>query len=434
MKRGLVLLLALFSINLALASPVLILQNENSTFQPGETILGEIVLTTGTFEKPITVNDVQFFKGRRQIFMDFDLSFYNETYFFYASPNLEGNITIKINNVLYKSPELASINIEKNIVLEKDYLGENKTQTKILSLKPGLFYTSEKPKLVLKNLGTEHLNFTIDSEEISLSSGDFKAIEFIPNQSFSYITVETYKEFKIPIVYFKLIDENHTIQEEVSLKTDPRYLHVNLIKNQRKDATLKLVNFAESNVTNISIATHNLSMMEFVEIQTLAPKSFENLSMSFYADFEGYVQGEIVIEFVQNNKTLALSIPVNVYIFPENTPQEEIVSTTQTCEEKGGVLCSAGQDCSGSPTSSSGGLCCLNGECTTIEYDLYGEPTSKGGSYGWLIGILIFVALGVGGFFAYKKYKSIMPKKPEEKMQQKAKVYEKRIKGGLTRT
>jgi len=103
-----------------------------------------------------------------------------------------------------------------------------------------------------------------------------------------------------------------------------------------------------------------------------------------------------------------------------------MVVLEEECAFTGGILCAEKEVCDGEPTFASDGYCCI-GTCVAFEIK---EETS----YGWLWGVVIFLVLGAVGYFAYKKFKKTVPKKPEEKLQESSKAYQKRISGGIVRS
>lgn len=421
MKKEAIIFLLIFSITLATAAPELNIANK--TFQPGETILGTIT-TTGEFAKTISLEDVEFYKGRKQVFFNYDLAYYNNTYFFYTNIPQEGNFTLKIKDVLYKSPELASTSIEKILTVEKQFIDENKTQTKILSISPGLVFTSNQPEVTLKNNGNTDLEIEYFEEEISLSPDNFHAISFIPETQFSYLTIESYETFNIPIIYLPLSQTKPT-EISLDLKPSPSLVQVNLIEEQEKTEIIELINFGESNITNIEI-TSDIEILETEEIQTISAKEVKNISLTFSPEAQGLITGTISISFTQDNEQKLLSIPAKIYILPLGATEEDYEVQDQTCSELAGTICTKDELCTGEiKFTAYGETCCL----TSCQ-----EVSSNGGrSYGWLWAVIIIIILAVAGFFTYKKFKKIKPQKPEETLKQKGKIYEKRVSGNLTR-
>ena len=432
------LLIFLFSASIVIAAPEIKFQTENSTFQPGETILGEIT-TPGYFSKQIQLNDVQFFKARKQVFFDYDLVYYNNTYYFYIIPNFEGDFSMRVNNILYKNPDLQSSTIEKQFSVKTKFIDENKTQTQILSINPGFVYTSNDPELILKNKGNTQINLTYSQgeskNELSITPENFRIIYPQINKTFSYLSIESYEKFNIPVIYISLTTQNtnQTIPSiEPKLKPDPSILSVSIVTGQEKQETIELVNFGETNITNITI-TSNISILTSAQLDFIEAKSIKNITLNFSSQSDGFIGGDIVIAYFQDNLSQRVIIPTNIYIYPQNTSTENQTIIKESCSELGGIVCSSGEICLGEQKFTAyEEYCCLS-SCELF------NPTPPGGespgkSYGWMWGIIILIVLGAVGYFAYKKYKQTKPKKPEDLLQEKTKLYETRIQGGLTRT
>ncbi len=421
-----------FLISQVAAQPTINLQKQN--FQPGETLLGTIT-TPGEFAKEISIDDIEFFEGRKKVFFEHDLVFYNKTYFFYVYLTREGNFTIRVKDILYKTPELKSATIEKNIEVKKiniqsyekkinqttnETYYENKTIHKILSIKPGLVFSSKKPEFILANKGDSVLNLSCNGKEFLLAPEDYKKILFEPNASFSYFEVKTYATFRVPVIYIPLTNKSQEI--ETKLKANPSSLQLKIIAGKEEIKQLELLNFGETNITEISIST-NIPILKFSELKEINAKEVKNISLKFYSEKTGFFDGNISVEFHQDEKKQLLIVPIRVYVFPKNTSEENLEINEKSCAELGGEICSSNL-CDGESTFTYEGYCCL-GNCRKE------EENEK--SYGWLFGVGILLFLGIIGFLVYRKFKKIKPQKPEEHLREKAKIYEKQVKGKLSR-
>lgn len=443
MKKEALLILLILTITLATAEPTLTLNKEN--FQPGETLLGEIT-TTGEFTKQIQLNDIEFYQGRRKTFFEYDLAFYNQTHYLWIDLNRQGNFTIKINNILYKDAEtLKAKTIEKQLEIKSNPItiqeqqnisGNtttiNKTITKILSIKPGFLFTSKQPELIISNKGSSELNITYQDQSISLSPEDFQKVQFTPNQTFSYFKFSSYADFNIPIIYISLTtpETNQSSQQinlESSLRPNPSHLQLKVIAKNKTTSILELVNFAEKNLTIDSIES-DMEILELTAPDSISAKSIYNLSLEFFSEEQGFFKGNLTLSFTEQDSDEAqlVIIPLEIYVFPEQTNLEELEEEIQTCEEIGGQYCIFDQECEGEETYA-GGNCCI-GTCKDK------EPSSDGeGGWSWLWGTLILLGLLVVGFFVYRKIKKTKPKKPEQQIKEKSKLYEMKIKGQLDR-
>tara|TARA_Y100000310_G_scaffold84575_1_gene81460 strand:+ start:760 stop:2142 length:1383 start_codon:yes stop_codon:yes gene_type:complete len=447
----------LFSISLVSTAPTLTLQHED--IQPGETLFGTIsVSNSEEFTKTISSSDIEFFKNRKKIFIEHDITFYNDKFYFYAYMR-EGNFTLKINNILYKSGEtIKETTLEKNLtikenpeIIQEERINatngtyyENITITKILSVKPGFFFGTNELEFTLENKGISELNISYNNGANEIPLSPEQNLKITPsisqNTTLSFLEFLTYKNFSVPIIYLSSeeIDENLILE----LKPGVLYLHVNLIAGQEQTETIGLFNFIEQNITDISI-TSNISIMEITnkdELETIGARATKNISLTFNSEQEGFIEGEILVTYSFAEQEKNFTIPIFAYILPENSSQEdlenfefeEFTELQNECESMNGTICSVGTVCTEQETYLGNSVYCCLTACESTSGNGDGDDDET--SYGWLIGLLILIVLGVAGFFAYKKFKKTKPQKPEEKLQETGKLYEKRISGELTRT
>lgn len=392
--------------------------------QPGETLIGEI---KADFVEQISPANIQFFEGKREVFFEYDLILYNNTHYLYAYMTREGNFTLKIKDIIYRTPEIKQETIEKSLLVKKDYLDENQTQTQILSVSPGFVFTSQIPKITLSNKGTQPLEISYDSSTIPLASGEFKDILHPVNQTFSYLTISSYHDFKIPVIYLSSEEVNQTPELKTNLTVRPSILQVYINAENRTIEKIELFNFGETNLTNFSFELENLSFIELSEMNFLQAKTSRPLELYINSANQGSFKGRLIINFSEENKTeiSSLELPIEVYVFEENATIEEVQPrvNSKTCVEEGGSLCVG--TCEGRSLYAFDGYCCI-GTCAAPTQP---EEPGEGGGFGWIIGIIIFIILGIAGFFAYKKIKSTKAKKPAEKLEEVSKKYEKKVVG-----
>ncbi|MEA3248073.1 MAG: hypothetical protein U9Q73_00020 [Nanoarchaeota archaeon] len=427
MKRGLIVFLFIFLISLASAAPTLTLQHEE--IQSGETIIITII-TVGEFTKEITLSDITFLEGRKEVFFESDITFYNNTYYLYIYTTREGNFTIKISDILYsEADELQSITIEQPITIKNNLIIDeetNETKTKILSIKPGFIRTTDEPKLKLINKGTSILNFTYLENETSLQPQESTEIEIQQEETFSNLKISTYKEFLIPII--RPAPEDIIIPKvEHDLKFDPDLLLLELLTEEKSSATITLFNFGDENITDIMFNS-DISFLKIVEVEELEAREVYNLSLTFSPKNPRHIQGKINITYTQYEQEKNLSIPLSLFILPAGSTEEDFKISDETCEDKDGAVCALNETCEGNGTFTKGGdYCCLS-TCVPIKTD------GEGAGFGWLLGLIILSALGFGGYYLYKKQKKITPKKPSEQLKESSEKYSKRLSGKLQRT
>lgn len=423
-----VILASLLSINLVFALPVLEINKQN--FQPGETMFGKI---TGNFEESVTKSNIHFFIGGREVFPEFDITFYNKAYYFYAYLKTEGNYSFNINNILYRDTELNSINLNKELfVQQKEIVTQiesnesgnitytNKTDKQLLSIQPGFVFTTTNAEVFVTNLGTQALNISYKfedvSENFSLLAEESRKITLNPTKEFSYLELNSFESVSIPVIYTPL---NTPIISQI--KPSEYSLTIESKTSNITEKVIQLFNFGDANITKIKIS-HNLSVLETEkEIKQLNARGVYNLTLKFYSENSGIFSDSLIINYSSG----LLEIPIEV-IF--STTGNISVDRLKSCSDLKGTICVSGESCNGTASFVSDGYCCA-GNC----YVLPTIVKKSEGSYNWLIGIIIFLIVGLGGFFLYKKYKKVSSPKPQEKLEKTAKLYEKRVSGNLTK-
>lgn len=409
----------------ATATPTLTLQHEE--IQPGETVLGTIT-TTGEFTNQIEKSDIKFYKGRKEVFFEYGIMFYGGTHYFYAYTTTEGNFTIEISNILYKEADiLQSATITKNISIIKVPIfdeEQNTTIEQILAIKPGFIYSYTKPTIKLINKANYQLNLTYQETEISILPFETKEIYIEPTTIFTDFEISTYKEFTIPVVYI-LNNDTIIIPLDADLKSEPNSVLTNLIEGEESSKILTLYNSGDDELTNITFSS-NLDFIKFSELNSIEARETKNLTLTFNAEEPGYYQDNLLVSYIQNEEKFSIIIPLNLFVLPPGSTEEDFIISEETCEEKGGIVCTAQETCDGQATFTKGGIYCCLSTCSA-------KKTESSSSYGVIIGIIIFLALAVGGYMLYKRSKKVKQKSPQEKLAESTKNYSKRISGGLER-
>ena len=172
MKRLVILsLVCLVFIQLVVAgAPELVFQHNET--QPDETMLGIISLDGEWISGP-TKSSFSFFEDSRDVFIEFDIVFFEDDYYLYIYPVHEGEYELVISDMLYKENEVlqsSEINYFFNVSLGT-FEEDNETAIdQRLGIKPGFLLASEGNEIVLSNKGIDVLNVTYGDEVISLES------------------------------------------------------------------------------------------------------------------------------------------------------------------------------------------------------------------------------------------------------------------------
>lgn len=411
MKKELTIisLLIILSINFSFA---LQLEIQNQKLTQGETLLAKL---TADFQEPIEKSDITFYEQRKQVTFEYDLASYENTYYFYIYLNKQGNYTLEIKDILYKEDTLKSetLNHEMNI----------QQANNSLSIKPGIITTSNN-ELFLKNTGNENLNINYKYQEqeqtLNLTPEQSTTIQINPIQGLSFITLESYQTFTIPAIYYSL---NPSTDYEIEIT--PNIFHA-YITNQTQYYEIELYNPNNYDITDLNINT-GLDFINTTYSNTIPSKqsTIANISVSPFK--QGYVKSNI--SFTYNDKSL--SIPLEVYSLTENETFEDI-ETSQSCEDFQGVICASGYTCSGDYKFTQEGPCCLATCEEAPSYNPFEPEKEDESGYGWLWAIIIFVILGIAGFFIYKKFKKA-PAKKQDALKKTTQEQSKRLSGGLAR-
>ena len=473
MKRSIVIFLLLFLVSLATATPLLEFQHEQ--IQSGETIIATIS-TTGEFIKQIEQSDITFYEGRRQVSFESDIIFYNGTHYLYIYTTRQGNFSIQVANILYEeNNELKSITITKSFNVTDEIIKE------ALSIKPGFVFTAGTPTIKLINRGTVTLNLVHGEDELSLEPLTFQQVALTPSQTFSYFDVSSYKSFSIPIIYLSANNPstnltanttstnttstnssanatyfnattnvtlvNSTINTTLvnltanisfvnltanisfespsiqhSLRAEPELLLAELFTSAKIKKMIQLFNFGDENLTEIQ-ATSDISFVGIGQLEDMPIRGVQDLILNLAPETSGHFQGHVNITYTQNETQYTISIPLSLFVLPEGNTMEDFEISEETCEEKSGTVCQLDEGCEGKTTFTKNSKACCLGICQPIAKD---KPE---GDYGWLIALGIFIVLGAGGYYLYKKQKAMVPKSSEDRLKEVSEKFKKRMTG-----
>jgi hypothetical protein len=430
MKRGHILFITcLILTSLTSAIPTLNFQHEQT--QVGETIIATIT-TPGEFTKQIEPEDLEFYQGRKKTSFESDIVYYHGTHYLYIYTTRVGNFTIQIEDILYKELDM----LQSTTIIKEINITEKTNET--LTIKPGFIFTTQTPTIKFLNTGLFQLNLTYNDNETSLLPSQTKEITLDPEEVFSYLDISTYKEFSVPIIYFKA-DENTTFispSVKADLRSNPELLFLELFTENETQSIIEIFNFGDENITDIK-ATHNTSFLTIEEIQNLPPRGIQNLTLTFQPENPGNFQDKINITYTQNQTQQELQISLSIFVLPKGEPIENFEVKEETCQEMSGKVCEDGYLCNGTATFTKNSEYCCLATCVELENT---DPSDSSG-FGWLIGIVILAILSIGGYALYKKQKAFKPQTSKDKLNEVSKKFEKRlsgesnrIRGGLTKS
>jgi hypothetical protein len=436
--------LFVFMITLVSSSPTLIFQNEE--IQPGETILAKI--TAEEFAEQIKKSDITFYEGRRNIFLESDIMFYGGNHYLYIYPTKEGNFSIEIKNILYKeSGQLKSSTITKNFEIKTNpFLEEetNNTFIKILTIKPGLFFTSQQPILKITNTGNISTNVTVEEKSYEIEPEETKQIQYSPNKTFSELKIFSYKLFSIPIVYTGELrnetpqanetqnetqnetvetTENETAVENLSrggLNFSPNNFSLEIFIQNETTKILQLTNNGTERVTDIEISS-NLSFIKTSKPKTIQPNESLNITLTFSPEETGRFQNYLEIEYMQGEKN-NFSVPLNLFVLAPGDTINRSEKTVRACEDIGGIKCPKEKPSCDTPIiwAENEDPCCT-GSC----YSMSDKEESSGD--GWIIGLLILVVISFLAYYLYLYQKRINAGNSKDKLEEVAERYKNRM-------
>ena len=418
-KIGIFLVLLLFSLNIVLAESILSVNKETPIL--GETLFGEI---NGNFAKEIQINDIKFFQDTTQVYFDYDLTKYNDAYFFYVYLTRSGNFTIKVN--VFPRDSLYSKILEKTIQVQENYTGG------ILEIKKGFVFSFLTPELTLKNVGRSSLSVSYLSERVTLSPDESQKIYFTPKEKFSYLTLSTYDRFDVPIIYtppiIKAINQTENISPKIveitplpikkviNIRANPSHLSLSTLTNKSISDVIELVNYGNVDVNSILISK-NSSSLSYDPLAQIFSQSSSIFKINFFSAESGIFKDNLVLLFLSADPNIntTLIIPLEIAVSKIELPKPEIKTKSKTCSELNGLKCLSEKDCTGAITYAFDGYCCI-GLCKTPEI----EKEEK--DYRWLIGIIILVVIALVGFLIYRKVEQTRSKTAEQVIRKRAKL------------
>ena len=155
-----ILILVLVTNTFVLAIPTITFQHDE--IRIGETALAQIEVNK-EFIREIEPEHIKFYEGRKEIFMESDIIFYENIHYLAIYTTRTGNFTLKISEILYKeNGELKSHTIEMPLKIsnaEVSIEDQNETIRQALSIRPGNFLSASQPHIKLINKGDSNLTY-----------------------------------------------------------------------------------------------------------------------------------------------------------------------------------------------------------------------------------------------------------------------------------
>lgn len=416
------MLVLILMISFVSADPVLTFQNED--IKNGETILATLY-SGGGFAEEIRKGDIGFYEGRREKYFEYDIAYFDNTYYIYSYANRVGNFSIKINDVLYnEGDQLKSISIDEPFTINDNFPIDdetNETIEEILGIKPGALNTLEDSSVLLTNKGNVPIDIEYDDVSMTLQPSQSHEIIPDPELNFSLVEVSSYKNFIIPIINPLAETVINPVASTGNLKSNPSSLNFEIFIDDREEFEFEILNTGtdEVKITNIE---SDLEFVEIEEVESMLGKQRTNLTLEINPSEPGHFDGSLLFYYNSSEKKFLLEVPLNIYVLPSGSNESDFEVINNSCSNMGGEVCVRGYICnSESRFDEDGNYCCL-GQCVVPDIS---EEKESGGGVGWIVAIIILGGLGGIGYYLYKKQKGSAVKKPEDGIRKAVEKFEK---------
>ena len=399
-------------------------------FSQGETFTAKL---SGNFYQSIFPSDITFFKEHTRISIvpsvqKIDNDFYISAQLFGKTPD---NYSIVVSDTqYYNGPELVKSDLSKNFTITNDLADFTITPAYVLT-RDDFFIQVQNLKdaqITIKSKITNQSSssgsgtffdslFGIGSSSANenttqtiVKSGEIKKINFQKN-NFSPLFLQTLElssnntVYNIP-VYITSNDSvsgnGTTTSGKESIQFESPELNVSIPLNSKTTRSLYLANFGNSDLYEIEISLSD-SLKPYVVFSStnvsLNKNSSKKIDFQFFSDSnEQTIEGQIKAK-TQND--FYAYIPV-ILDFAKNfsAPLDGSDLTIPLCSELNGIVCSAGESCTGDSEVARDGVCCL-AACE--------KPSGVSLSWqiiGWAIaGIIVLVLILL--LFKYKSVKNM---------------------------
>jgi hypothetical protein len=431
MKNWLCLALGIIlTMNLFIAVSAVEIKLQKTSYYSQETLQAEIY---GGFIDGLQTKNIKIYKQGivHSSPADSNLIKYETKYYFSATlPQEPGEYSLRIENTNHYEGNLQTrATIEKNFTIA----GSNSSY---LSFSPGYILATRDFQVTVKAYNEEqNIDITFAptnfEQNISLGYGRSKILYFsiagLNDVVKDNINIGSYA---LPVIIISNSSTANTSKQILSdiLDIYPRAPDVTITPN--KDWPIII------DISSISDETMDLELSTSDKELKVTPTQIDdfentkkiNITINSNRDFKGYIEINSTRGQVIGSVRIPIQVRITNNISSVNFTTIES-SKVKTCFQMGGDICNYknGEECDVIVYDINNNACCTSG-CKT-----------KPKSYGWVWGLLLLIVLGVGGWYAYKKYK----KSPDSKsdINKRAEDYKKRmnpekdfeIRGSLTK-
>ena len=341
---------------------------------------------------------------------------------FKTSEQLETNITLAYKNQSIYLPILINITKDQSEVdVETDILDINPTNFDLYIN----FSKKYKFNFTIENNGNktiEDITISCEDENIDLDKTSISSIKPGKNTTvyFDVNTNETIdsrieinyenETIILPLLFKEFKEEEYDLSEIIIFY--PEEMNGTFLLD--KEYKIILANVGEMDLEDITISCEDKDI-EFTPSKIELLKSYKKTYVNITINSEKDINTFLTVEW--NGQSI--SLPING-IITENESEEQVYSEDYqqypTCIENGGVTCKKGEKC--------------NGELDTdilLSNCCYGKCEAESSSTKWIIGLILLVVLGIGGFYFYSKYKNSKSSSSDEIMKNRSKDFEARM-------
>jgi hypothetical protein len=369
----------------------------SSNISQGETVIASV---SGNFFDPITKDNIYFYRGHVRTSFDYDVAKIGDTYYIYflTTNKAENNYSINISGVRYAvGSQVSSQQISKSFKII------NKTAD--FSVNPGFIITDGNFSIQIQNLQAGSITVELATEVNSGSSRGFFGFLFGTEEVSQSVTLSS---GEIEDLDVKLENINETTIRTITISTANTEYNIPCYVILENTSTSPVEeNTTISNQTNTTVINQTEEENNLTEEEENITE--EEDTCSFFSTLFGTCN-ESVIQNGTNttNKTSTNNSKVdyevvevgNKTVVIQNGTILNESSTSKTCTQIKGVVCSSGEICQNATIYAKDAKCCIS-QCVKEE-----KTSNKK-----LIGIIIVVAAFIIILFFIAKFKKTKMKK-----------------------
>jgi len=292
-------------------------------------------------------------------------------------------------------------------------------------------------------------NFTLENkanrtiEDITLLCKD-------ENIKLDTTSISSIKQGKNTTIYFE-VNTNETIENQIEINYENKTIVVPIIFREYKEEeynlsdnlifypekidgtffsgkeyffSIILANAGEKDLEDIIISCENKNI-EFTPAKIDLLKSYKKIYLNITINSEEDINTSLIAKWANQE----IFLPIEVIITKTESEEEVYTGDTSypTCLQNGGVTCKTGEKCNGILETDIRLPNCCKGTCQ-----------ASSSSTTWIIGVILLVILGIGGFYFYSRYKNSKSESSNEILKSRAKDFEERmnpkeVRGGLSK-